>query len=156
MKTPTVPEFTLRLPIAKVPHWADRYDYEDDTEVIAAGESARERGWYTRDEFLTITDWKTNRSQTRVRRNTAAAIEDATKLALATADERLRIGVLTLLQGVEMPAASVLPSSRPSGPVSHPRRAGYLEPRGEEAALVLLVRVLVGLHRDVPGAGEGG
>ena len=29
-------------------------------------------------------------------------------MALTTSDERLRIGVLTLLQGVEMPTASVL------------------------------------------------
>ena len=108
MKSPAVPTFKLRFDIIEVQHWTGRYDYEDDTMVIAAGEAARERGWYTQDEFLAVTDWKTNRSYSRVRRNTTTAIEDATRLALTTADERLRIGVLTLLQGVEMPTASVL------------------------------------------------
>ena len=108
MRAPVVPEFRLRFSLSEVERWAARYEYEDDDAVIAAGAEARQRGWYTRAEFLTVTDWKTSRSKSRVRRNSAAAIKDATRMALATSDERLRIGVLTLLQGVEMPTASVL------------------------------------------------
>lgn len=108
MRAPVVPEFRLRFSLSEVERWSTLYDYEDDDAVIAAGGQARQRGWFTRGEFLTITDWKTSRSKSRVRRNSAAAIKDATRLALSTSDERLRIGVLTLLQGVEMPTASVL------------------------------------------------
>ena len=108
MRTPAVPEFRLRFPLSEVERWAARYEYEDDDAVIAAGQQARQHGWYSRAEFLTITDWKTSRSRSRVRRNSTAAIKDATRLALSTSEERLRIGVLTLLQGVEMPTASVL------------------------------------------------
>ena len=108
MSTPPVPTFRLRFDPSEVMRWSASYYYADDTGPVAAGSSARERGWYTRDEFLTVTDWKTDRQKSRTRRNSAAAIEDATRLALSTIDERLRIGVLTQLQGVQMPVASVL------------------------------------------------
>ena len=87
---------------------AGRYGYADDAKVEAAGDRARRRGYYLLGEFLLITDWKTGRSRSRVRRNSAAAVEDATKLALSTSDEELRVGVLTVLHGVAMPTASVL------------------------------------------------
>ena len=107
MKKSYVPDFQLRFPIADIARWANRYEFEDDGTVMACGATARDRGWYTQDEFLTITDWKTDRQKSRTRRNSASAIEDATRLALTTTDERLRIGVLTLLQGVDYPVASV-------------------------------------------------
>jgi hypothetical protein len=108
MRAPKVPEFALRFPITDVAHWASQYAYEDDTEVIAIGEAARERGWYTRAEFLSVTLWKTDRSKSRCARNSGSAVKEATALALCASDERLRVGVLTLLEGVGMPTASVL------------------------------------------------
>jgi hypothetical protein len=98
----------LRFALDEVLTWAGRYAYADDAEVEAIGEAARRRGWYTRPEFLTVTRWKTERSGSRCAKNTPTAIREATQVALRVKDERLRIGVLTLLQGVEMPTASVL------------------------------------------------
>jgi len=66
------------------------------------------RGFYTRDEFLAVTRWKTRRSQSRCARNSPALVEETTAAALRASDERLRIGTLTLLEGVSMPTASVL------------------------------------------------
>lgn len=102
------PEFRLRFPIGDVAEWAERYAFADDAVAITAGQSARGRGWYSRSEFLTVTLWKTKRSKTRTAKNSELAVQDATRLALRTSDERLRIGVLTLLQGVDVPTASVL------------------------------------------------
>lgn len=108
MRTPTIPEFSLRFPISRTLFWADRYAYADDSEVESIGESARKRGWYTRNEFLAVTTWKTERSRSRCAKNSASTVKELTEVALHASDERLRIGALTLLQGVQMPTASVL------------------------------------------------
>lgn len=101
-------DFRLRFPLSDVPRWASAYEHEDDTNVQAIGEQARERGWYQRSELIDVALWKTLRSRSLVSRNAASAVRDATQLAFSTSDERIRIGVLTLLQGVEVPTASVL------------------------------------------------
>lgn len=108
MSVAAVPEFELRFPLSKVPFWAARYRYADDAAVEAIGVVARRRGWYTRDEFLVVTHWKTPRSKSRCERNEASAVEAITALALSTPDERLRSEALTGLQGVGFPTASVL------------------------------------------------
>ena len=61
-----------------------------------------------RDEFLAFCCWKTPRSKPRVESNPTDFIEAVTRTALVTSSERLRIEVLTLLQGVQWPTASVL------------------------------------------------
>jgi hypothetical protein len=68
----------------------------------------QERGYFTKDDFQDTCRWKTSRSQSRVRANPAKFIEEATRIALSTALEEIRIGVLTLLHGVLMPTASVV------------------------------------------------
>jgi hypothetical protein len=104
----SVPELRLRFPIGQIARLAGDYEYADDTAVRAIGVAARNRGWYRRDELVAVALWKTERSRSRVRLNREDAVKDATELALRTADERLRLGVLTQLQGVLMPTASVL------------------------------------------------
>jgi hypothetical protein len=108
MKVPNVPDFRRRFPLSEVMYWADRYAYADDAEVEAIGEAARERGWYTRDEFLTVAPWKSPRSRTRCEENDEAAVKAATQLALSTPDERQRIEALIQLRGVAYPTALVL------------------------------------------------
>ena len=108
MTAPTVPEFRLRFPVSEITFWADRYAYADDSQVVAIGEAAGGRGWYTRDEFLTVARWKTPRSKSRCETNDASSVKEVTWLALSTPDERLRIAALTRLHGVQFPTASVL------------------------------------------------
>jgi hypothetical protein len=108
MRTASVPDLRLRFPIRQIAKLAVEYAYADDSVVQAIGTKAQSRGWYMRDELVAVALWKTERSRSRVRRNREDAVKDATELALRTADERLRIGVLTQLQGVLMPTASVL------------------------------------------------
>ena len=103
-----VPKFRLRFPPSEITFWADRYAYADDAPVEAIGATARTRGFYTLDEFLKVALWKSPRSKSRCAKNTSSTVEEATGVALRTSDERLRIGVLTLLDGVQLPTASVL------------------------------------------------
>ena len=108
MRVATIPEFRLRFPLSDVRQWADRYPDADDSEVEAIGESARQQGWYTRDQFLRVTLWKTERSKSRCAKNSVATVREITDIALHATSERLRIGALTLLEGVQVPTASVL------------------------------------------------
>jgi hypothetical protein len=101
-------EFRLRFSLSEVMYWAARYAYADDAEVEAIGDRARERGWYTRDEFLTVARWKSPRSRRLCEENHESDVKAATQLALSTPDERQRIETLTQLRGVGFPTASVL------------------------------------------------
>jgi predicted RNase H-like nuclease len=108
MRVPNVPEFRPRFPLSEVLYWASRYAYADDAEVEAIGDHARERGGFTRDEFLTVARWKSPRSRKRCEQNDASAVKDITQRALSIPDERQRIEALIQLHGVDYPTASVL------------------------------------------------
>lgn len=104
-----MPEFMLQFPIQKVPEYAARYAYEDDGEVIAIGRLARDRGYYTREEFVTVCRWKTPRSGPLVRSNSAEWVEAKTRAGLRKSNpERERLQALRSLRGVELATASVL------------------------------------------------
>jgi hypothetical protein len=101
-------EFRVRFPITDVPFWSALYTYADSTEIEAIGSTAGRRGWYTRDEFLTVMLWKTQRTKSLCAQNTESAVVEATRLALTTADERQRMKALLGLRGIAYPTASTL------------------------------------------------
>jgi hypothetical protein len=104
-----MPAFELQFPIEQVPEYAARYAYEDDSKVVAIGRAARERGHYTRDEFLAVCRWKTSRSAPLVALNSADSIEATTRAALSeSSTERERMEALRSLPGVDWATASVL------------------------------------------------
>lgn len=89
--------------------WAKRYSYPGEAEVEdRVAPAARHRGYLTRDEFLTLCLWKTPRSKSRCAANDASFVQEATRTALSTPHEELKIGVLLLLKGVSWPTASVI------------------------------------------------
>src|SRR5439155_14614238 len=103
--------FRLRFPISELRSWAKRYDYEDnedEKEILPIAPAVKRRGYLTRKEFLTVCRWKTRRSQRHCRKNSPEFVREVTKCALSTPVERLRIEVLTLLDGVGWPTASVI------------------------------------------------
>jgi hypothetical protein len=100
--------FVLQFPLYQVRDYAERYAYEDDAEVMEMGRAARQRVYYTRDEFVAICRWKTPRSAPLVALNTAEAVEAATATALgATTPEQGRMAALRSLTGVDWATASV-------------------------------------------------
>jgi hypothetical protein len=99
----------LRFPGSQIARWAGRFsDPDADDAVSAIGSRAKSRGYLTRDEFLRLCRWKSPRSRPRVESNAPEFVRAVTATALATVDERLRIEVLTLLEGVHWPTASVI------------------------------------------------
>ena len=101
--------FKLRFPPSEIVHWAARYSYPgEDSITKTAASTVSARGYLTRGEFLRLCRWKTPRSQPRCATNPASRVREATKIALATDDERAKMYVLRSLAGVEWPTASVI------------------------------------------------
>lgn len=100
--------FHLRFPLADVPHWAGRYNYPGENTIAAELAPARDRGYLTHDELVALGRWKAARNTSRLAANDPAYVEAVTAVALSTANERLRIEILTLLRGVGWPMASVI------------------------------------------------
>jgi hypothetical protein len=101
-------EYVLRFDCGKVEVLADRYtscqseadrNAEAHIEKVIAP-SVKENGCYTKSHFLDLCRWKTPRSQPRCAANDEELIREVTALALRTKSERLRVEVLTLLDGV--------------------------------------------------------
>jgi hypothetical protein len=102
-------DFKLRFDCALIPELAQRYSYSTEShiaEVIAP--RVRDRGYYTKGEFLDVGRWKSARNQKWQAENAEEFIRTVTETALSTPNEKLRIEVLTLLRGVDWPVASVL------------------------------------------------
>ena len=102
-------EFHLQFDPTELEQLATRYSYPNDSDASAAGASASARGYYTADELATVCAWKTPRSKPLVAGNSAAEIEEVTRLALSdSTPERERMEALMSLRGVSVPTASAL------------------------------------------------
>ncbi len=107
-------QFRLRFGLEEIPALAARYSGTPEEmrreEQIEREISPRVRevGYYSKPDFLVLTRWKSPRAQPRCEQNPEEFIEEATRTALGARDERLRIGILRLLDGVDWPTASVL------------------------------------------------
>lgn len=102
-------DFLLRFPESDLRHWADRYSYADDSAITdGIAPAVKARGWFTREEFEALCDWKSHRIKSRVRRNPTERITTATRIALEVSDPRIKIGVLRTLEGVDWATASVM------------------------------------------------
>jgi hypothetical protein len=102
-------DFKLQFPKRQIPHWAEQYAYQiGDADITNLGRKARERGYLRKDDYLTLCYWKTPRTQSRCARNPDDRVREATRLALGTTDNRAKIGILRLLDGVDWPTASVI------------------------------------------------
>lgn len=66
-----------------------------------------DRGFLTKQEFLTVCAWKTPRSQSRCASNDEELIREVSALVRTVDSEQLRIEIWTLLSGVKWPTASV-------------------------------------------------
>jgi hypothetical protein len=75
--------------------------------MAAIGKAARARGYFTREEFLSVCDWKQRkRKRHETEKNSERDIREATQEALSSANERGRIEPLVALRGVSWPTAS--------------------------------------------------
>ena len=90
--------------------YAARYVYDEDDVLGARMEDAAQRGYMTRDDLIAVAKWKWRGGRTRqlCGQNTEAEVEEITAVSFAAGSERLRIGTLLALRGVQWPMASVI------------------------------------------------
>lgn len=112
----TTPSFKLQFKPERIHRLAARYTDEQTAEerqeeqriVTELSTGVRKRGFYTRDEFVALCRWKSLRARRRYEELSKELIAEVTKIALGARAEELRIGTLTVLDGVSWPTASVL------------------------------------------------
>jgi hypothetical protein len=104
-------KFTLKFPLAKVQEYASRYAYtgavEEET-LMNRKSMIMKRGYLIKSELTEICMWKTHRSKSRVAGNSDEFVKEVSSVAFSTKNDQLRIEVLTLLQGLSWPSASVI------------------------------------------------
>jgi hypothetical protein len=102
--------FVLRFPEWKIRDWAAAYTIDEKErrieEVVAP--KCQRQGYLDRDSFLELCRWKTPRTRRWCERNRDDFLKSVSAIAFSTSNERLRVEVLILLQGVDWPTASVL------------------------------------------------
>ena len=99
-----------RMPLAEVREWDARFGRDDagDPVLSAIGPAVRARGHFTREEFLATYAWKTRRTLGRAQHYSEDEIADVTGVAFRQPDEKLRVCLLRVLDGVDWPVASTL------------------------------------------------
>ena len=105
------PKFDLRFPLSEIRYWAARYSYsgsDAEAPLIRLKPQIRKSRRLTKDQLVDICRWKATRSAGNALRNDPAYVELITRLSFSTSDERARIELLTLLDGIGWPTASVI------------------------------------------------
>jgi hypothetical protein len=98
-----------RFDPTQLPELGSRYHEADDALIEREiAPRARRAGRLTKPDLEAIRQWKWPPSRGRPSRDAPDFVEAVTEVALSTSDERLRIEVLTLLDGVGWPVASVI------------------------------------------------
>lgn len=89
--------------------YADHYgDVADDKRVARRLSVAAGRGYLTLDDLENVSRWKSPRRMALVANNREADVRETTSVSLAARSERLRIGALRSLHGIEWPRASAI------------------------------------------------
>ena len=108
--------FQIRFSTDEIGYWAQRYvdgstsrnwGLEQRIENLIVP-LVRNKSYLDRDEFVTICEWKSPRPRRFYERNDEEVIQETTQIALSTSDERIKIGTLRGLRGVEWPVASAI------------------------------------------------
>jgi len=103
-----MPEWELRFAPELLGELARRYHDSNEPKAVKVSAQARKQGYLDRSQFLTLCNWKSPRILHHAVKNTDEEIREITSLALRSSSERIRIGSLRILQGVDWPMSSVL------------------------------------------------
>lgn len=99
----------LRFPTAETKKIAGRYQYgQDETALVKLRPTVIERGYLRKEELALLAHWKAPRSAGHVQSNSEDYVQEITGFALSAETERARVQVLTNLDGVLYPTASVI------------------------------------------------
>ncbi|MBU4444987.1 hypothetical protein KJ656_07905 [bacterium] len=99
----------LRFDESQITNIANRYKYpREEEELLELRSQIEEKGCLTKDQLRLVAKWKAPRSARHVEKNTHEYIKEVTSFAFSAKDERSRIKILTIIDGVSWPTASVI------------------------------------------------
>ena len=94
---------------SEIRSWAKRYEFpREETELIEIRKEIQKAKHLTKDQLRLIACWKAPRSAGHVEKNEEEYVKEITTWCFAAQQERSRIEILTLLNGVQWPSASVV------------------------------------------------
>jgi hypothetical protein len=102
--------FSLKFDPRAIEFWASRFPDSPETlgimnELVPR---TRKQGFLNKNDFVTICEWNSTRPRALYRSNAEDFIREITRVSFSTKHERVRVEVLTLLNGVSLATASVL------------------------------------------------
>lgn len=101
--------FELRFPESEIIRIAERYSYARKEEsLVAERKIVQQAGHLTKDQLRDVLLWKAPRVAGHVNKNDPSFVEEMTHCAFTAKTERARIEILTLIDGVQWPTASVI------------------------------------------------
>jgi hypothetical protein len=99
----------LRFPETAIESWAQKYEYpREETSLLALRPDIQKAGYITKEQLGLVARWKAPRSAGHIEGNKEDYVREITSWSFAAKEERSRIEVLTLLDGVLWPSASVI------------------------------------------------
>lgn len=99
----------LCFPESELKSWAHKYEYtRDESAIIDLRNDIQKSGCLTKDQLRQIARWKATRSAGHIEKNQDGYVKEISAWSFSANQERSRIEVLTLLDGVMWPTASVI------------------------------------------------
>lgn len=99
----------LRFDESQIKEIASKYAYSiADEELIELRPSVQKREFFTKQELQKVAYWKSPRNSGHISKNDDAYVKEITAFSFMAKTERARIEVLTNLNGVSWPTASVI------------------------------------------------
>lgn len=104
----------LRFPESEICQWAKKYkknnpkSYKKELKLIEFKPKVEQHGCLDKEKLFSVADWKSPRSIGHIDKNDPNYVKEITSWAFSATNERSRIEVLTLLDGVREPTASAI------------------------------------------------
>src|SRR5262245_48969380 len=117
----------LRFPESEIRQIAQRYRYpREESKLLDLKTEVQRVGYLNKSQLRLVARWKTPRSAGNVERNENGYAKEITSWAFSAKEERSRIEVLTLLDGVLWPNGVCDSSFVSQGVLSHPGFQGFV------------------------------
>lgn len=88
---------------------AGRYKYKsEDDNIIKLKDVIKKQGYINKDQLKQIAKWKSSRTAGYIKKNSDDFVIELSRFSFSATNERLKIEILTLLNGVSWPTASVI------------------------------------------------
>ncbi len=102
--------FTLRFDPNAIEFWAARFGSDESAarffrEIVPR---VKKYGYLNKEDFVRLCEWNSTRPRKLYHSNAEDFIREITRVSFSTKHERVRVEILTLLNGVSLATASVL------------------------------------------------